>query len=117
VSTQETDRHLVRLLQLQASYSKKVDQLLDIGVDLDSQFDVIQLNLLDVALDMLGVPADNSGKWDPADGDKEAVVPDWLFCRDWFTETFFDTVNEGTALECMAYIESTREMIRKGYNQ
>ena len=60
MSTKKDDRHLVRLLQLQARYSQKVEQLRDLGIDLSIEFDVIQLHLLHVVLDVLGVPADNA---------------------------------------------------------
>jgi hypothetical protein len=113
----EEDKYIIRLLQIRARYAKKVEQLLEVGITLDEEFGAFEDDLLHLALDMLGVPADNSLEWEPADGDKQAIVPDSLFCRDWFTDTFYDTVAEGTALECEAYIQSARDMMKKGYTQ
>jgi hypothetical protein len=60
VSAQDTDRHIIRLLQIQAGYSRKVERLAALGIDVIHAFDDMETALHYLALDMLGVPADNT---------------------------------------------------------
>lgn len=113
MSTQEDDRHIIRLLQLQASYSQKVEQFSSPGLELNEALNVIDLNLLQLALDMLGVPADNSLEWSDEERILGATPPNGFFCRDWYVNSFDDTVKEGTTLECLAYIQGVQERLKK----
>jgi hypothetical protein len=114
MSTQEDDRHIIRLLQLHAGYSQKVEQFSNLGLEINEALDVIDLNLLHLALDMLGVPADNSLAWSCMEDVPKTTPPDWLYCRDWFVNRFDDIVKEGTTLEYLTYIQDVREVLKKG---
>jgi hypothetical protein len=107
----EEDKHIIRLLELQSGYLRKVDQLSEIGVNFDEEFDVIDLNLLHLALDLLGVPPDNSLEWYDRQVDPETPIPDWVCCRDRFTEEFTQTVTEGTLIQCLTYAQSVRRWL------
>ncbi|PAP75082.1 hypothetical protein [Rubrivirga marina] len=97
---------LIRLLQLDHQQWAKVGKF---HPDIDfSYFDV---NLLDLVLDAIGLPQDNTveqaDKYGPETGFDHADT----FCRDYWTTQFRDRVQDGTPDECAAYIS----WVRKSY--
>jgi hypothetical protein len=99
----ERDKHVLRLLELQFKYSQRIDELANVGVDLGKL--VIDLNLLHLALDMLGVPADTSLKYFGWDHEPNASPPDDLFCRDAFSAEFERIVPDGTLPQYLEYMK------------
>jgi hypothetical protein len=110
IAAAERDKHVIKLLELQSKYTRKVEQLEDVGIDLSNGFEVIDFNLLQLALDMLGVPEDNSLEWDETAG---GPMPEWLFCRDGFTNLFFKVVTEGTFQQCFDYVQRIRKWVEE----
>ena len=77
----------VRLLTLDAQHDQKIDKLEKCGIDASA----LRFNdLLDVALDLLGVPADNTSEMRERYGQKAYDRPD-VICRDCFYNRWGET--------------------------
>lgn len=105
----ETDKHVPRLLELQARYSKRLEQIMRAGVDFDEL--VINENLLELALDMLGVPADTTCDYPDFDENSNDPLPEGWFCRDRFSNEFERIVPDGTQVQCLEYVRRVRAWI------
>lgn len=106
----EADKHILRLLELQFNYNRRIDELAVVGIELGKL--VIDFNLLHLALDMLGVPADTSLTylgWD--DDDPNASPPNGLFCRDAFGSEFERVITDGTLIQRLEYVRIVRAWI------
>jgi len=68
---------VVKILQNEAELNQFVHKLRLSGLELTNGLDT---DLLDVALDLLGIPTDDTLESDSDDA----------FCRDWFYDTWFD---------------------------
>lgn len=103
------DKHVLRLLELQFNYNRRIDELADVGIDFGKL--VIDFNLLHLALDMLGVPADTSLKYFGWDDKPNAAPPDGLFCRDAFSAEFERVIPDGSLIQRLEYVRIVRAWV------
>jgi hypothetical protein len=105
----EMDKSILRLLELQAKYSRRLDQLMSVGVDFSEL--VIDENLLELALDMLGVPADTTCDYPDFDENSDDPLPEGWFCRTRLSNEFERVVPNGTPVQCLEYVRSVRAWV------
>jgi hypothetical protein len=105
----DRDKHVLRLLELQFKYSRRLDELANVGVDLGKL--VIDWNLLHLALDMLGVPDDTSLQYEGWDDLPDVSPPDGLFCRDAFGSEFERVVPDGSLIQRLEYVRIVRAWV------
>jgi len=95
------EKSLIKLLQIQFAHERKLREFAG-KIDLS----YLEIDLLSVVLDAIGVPADNSlaqiGKY----GYGGWVEQPDTYSRAWFYDEFQRQVTQGTAEECQAYLEN-----------
>ena len=90
--------HLARLLLEEYKQQCLFDELQKKGADLLN----ICVNNLDIVLDIIGFPKDNSVDYDfghlnsggEVRNNSMRIMDDDFFCRDWLTEKYFETFRE-----------------------
>lgn len=102
----ENEALLIRLLQLDYQQWEKVSRF-DGVIDF-SYFDV---DLLDLVLDAVGLPRDNTVEQIDQYGYETGMDHPQTFCRDYWTDQFRERVQNGTPDECVAYLS----WVRKSY--
>jgi hypothetical protein len=85
----------VRLLELETEHDEKIDKLETSGIEADP----LRVDLLEVALDMLGVPPDNTVEMHEAHGQECYDRPD-CFCRDLFGRRWGQTEKTKKGIQC-----------------
>ena len=98
------EKILIKLLQLQFSHNRKLNEFMG-----KMNLSYLEIDLLSLVLDSIGVPADNNlaqirkygyGTW--------YEQPD-TFTRDWHYREFQRAVVLGTPEECQSYLEAVRQ--------
>ena len=92
---------LIKLLQLHFEHQRKIDEFA--GKINVSYFEI---DLLDVVLDAVGVPADNSIEQIGRYGYGDWLEHPGTFSRYWHYREFEKRVKQGTETECQAYLEN-----------
>lgn len=95
------EKSLIKLLQIQFAHERKLREFAG-----KINLSYLEIDLLSVVLDAIGVPADNSlaqiGKY----GYGGWVEQPDTYSRAWFYDEFQRQVTHGTAEECRAYLEN-----------
>lgn len=73
----------VKLIQMQADALREMDEVGRVVDVIDN------LRLLDVALDLLEYPTDNTEKYDWDEMNRTGIIPDGLSCRDYIYSVFW----------------------------
>jgi hypothetical protein len=79
-------KYAIAILKAEAEHDKKMDKL----AKADFPADKLRVDLLDIVLDMLGVPADNTVEMRQAFGQEAYDRPDCI-CRDCFGSRWSET--------------------------
>lgn len=103
---EEKKRLAVRLLTLEAEHDEKIDSLETAGIEADN----LRIDLLRIALDLLGVPADNTVELAEKHG-QEAYDRIDCICRDMFGSRWSDT--EKTPKEIEKFVEWVVEVVHE----
>jgi hypothetical protein len=80
-------KYAVAILKAEAEHDKKMDKLQKADLTVDN----FRVDLLDIVLDMLGVPADNSSEMRETYGQEGYDRPDCI-CRDCFGSRWSETI-------------------------
>ncbi len=101
-----SDEQIIALLQLEADHDTRVEALEKAtGGDCDN----LRINLIDVILDIMGVPKDNTTDFDLSE------VPDWpegCFCRDWLHELWDDAKKNNDDFQMLQlFLDDVRNQI------
>lgn len=106
-----TEEILIKLLRLHFDHNKKVSEVEKHGLELG----VFYVNVLDVVLDALGVPAwkEVEEGTDPDAGDSGGGDAHEPFDRQWCWGAYEEMVNEGTEEEFRDFLEAVRKEQRK----
>ena len=83
------DDLLIKLLEIEIKQSRMHDKLQDlVGGECDNLY---AEGIVDVVLDALGVPADNTVETNACDvANATGVWPDWAYCRDSYHEKWYE---------------------------
>lgn len=88
------------LLEIEAMHSRRIWDMERVsGMEMDK----LQIDLLDVALDLLGVPPDNTIQQEEKYGHQGMLKRDDTFCRDLFCERWSEIVDSGNTEEVAAF--------------
>lgn len=103
-----TDALLIKLLHLQFQQDQKMREF---GSKLD--FSYFNIELIEPVLDEIGLPRDNTVDQDKKYGYLDYVDHPDTFCRDYWSGSFSEHVENGTPDECAAFIS----WVRKSYQE
>ena len=92
---------LIKLLQLHYEHQRKIDEFKG-----KLNLTYLEIDLLDLVLDAVGVPADNSVEQIGQYGYGAWLEQSDTFSRVWHYNEFQQQVKHGTAQECGAYLEN-----------
>ncbi|TAK95431.1 MAG: hypothetical protein EPO07_15490 [Verrucomicrobia bacterium] len=80
---------LVKLLQVDAEHNRVIEELERHKLDLGP----LKIDLCNIVLDALGVPADNTVQQVEKHGHNKGYEQLDTFCRDWLSERWFDLIH------------------------
>ncbi|MCB9078869.1 MAG: hypothetical protein H6631_14800 [Anaerolineaceae bacterium] len=92
---------LIKLLQLHYEHQRKIDEFKG-----KLNLTYLEIDLLDLVLDAIGVPADNSVEQIGQYGYGVWLEQSDTFSRGWYYTEFQQQVKHGAAEECRAYLEN-----------
>jgi hypothetical protein len=94
---------LIKLLQLQFAHNRKIA-----GFQGKIKLDYFEIDLLEVVLDAVGIPADNTIDQIERYGYSEWLTQPDIVSRSWYYEEFQRRVRLGSYEEGEAYLETIR---------
>ncbi|SKA72584.1 hypothetical protein SAMN02745704_00450 [Paucidesulfovibrio gracilis DSM 16080] len=101
------DEIAVKLLQIGFSHDQQIEAIGELGFDC-SYFSISD-NLEELALDVIGIPSDNTVELIKQYGEEEGMAHPDLFCRDWYTNVIYETMKTGSEIEAFRAIKTIKE--------
>ena len=98
------EKILIKLLQIQFSHNRKLNEFIG-----KMNLGYLEIDLLSLVLDSIGVPADNTLAQIRKHGYGNWYEQSDTFTRDWHYREFQRVVVQGTAEECRSYLEAVRQ--------
>jgi hypothetical protein len=107
-----TDNVVIKLLRIEVEHSKKVEKLEEA---LGTEHSNLHLDLIDLVLDVLGIPVDNTCETNACEiANTTGVWPENAYCRDDWYEQWYDIKSGKSKVTIEEFPSWAREQLKGG---